>query len=561
MFITPVTMIKMGGSLITYKNDEQRIQKYLKEIDQFLSGKGSIDNLYTTICELMNFEVLNKIFEILKRYITANPDRKIILIHGAGSIGHSLVFYLTKEKKNLECTFPIIKLAVAIQNQIIISSAIKMGLNTISMPSHNVMIGGFSSSISSTYVNSPDLSVLEEILCNSNAIPVFYGDVGFSKRGWKVLSGDIYSSLLIRRFKGLRITKAIFLTRVEEKTTGIYTEDPVNNTAEFISRIEVEQTSVKCYNEHNRLVQFKNYEKKDGKFDVTGAMQGKLENLIDLANNFTKSWVIGIDEFYEALEGKSVGTRIYKTIKENILIKFLGTGDAFNSEGFKSASTLIETEGRYILLDCGPHTLSAMKKAFLPTNNIDLILITHFHGDHTAGVPFILLESMILSKRNHPLTICGPPGVQNVIKALYEALYSELSTKPHSFDIIFLEITPGKPVFFPNLKIQAIKMLHTPEALGYILEGKNMKLAYSGDTGWTESLLELVEGTDLAIIECNFIDQEHEYHLNFHQVKKLAKLTKRLFLTHMGEGVRDDLEEYLVNTNIFIAHEGNIERF
>jgi ribonuclease Z len=74
-------------------------------------------------------------------------------------------------------------------------------------------------------------------------------------------------------------------------------------------------------------------------------------------------------------------------------------------------------EGRGLLIDCGEGTQLAVKKAGFSLGRIDLILLTHFHADHVSGLPGLLL-SMGNEGRTDPLLICGPKGVDAVVKAL-----------------------------------------------------------------------------------------------------------------------------------------------
>ena len=60
---TDLTLIKLGGSLITYKQDQDRINDYLNQIDLFLAGSGSLDKLQQKVLALTNIEQLNRIFE------------------------------------------------------------------------------------------------------------------------------------------------------------------------------------------------------------------------------------------------------------------------------------------------------------------------------------------------------------------------------------------------------------------------------------------------------------------------------------------------------------------
>lgn len=550
-------LIKLGGSLITHKKDIPRITRYLEQIDLFMIGKGSIRELTQKIMDLMNLEPLYEVYRVLSAHLNHYPHEKIVLIHGAGSIGHSLVLHLLKSHLDFQNVYPVIKLAVAIQNQIIVSTALEHGLKVISFPSHPFLVGFSTENISSKRVDSPDLTVLQRIITETNAIPVFYGDVGYTPSGWKVFSGDLYPAALMRRLNYVHLDSAIFLTNVEGKRTGIYTKDPNYDDAEFISRIEVESGEITCYGSENEILTFQGGEPTEN-FDVTDAMGGKLRNLIELATGHTKCWVVGFDEFTKALESEeNVGTMVIPKKPAQTCVVFLGKGDAFASGGYKSASVFIEVDTNGILLDCGPHSLQALKKSGRKTNDVDIILISHYHGDHLGGIPYFLLEASILQQRKKLLTIIGPPDIGKRIMKLYSTLYEGLADSELPFPCKFQVLSPSMSPLIQNaISIQAFKMHHTPEAQGYRLETKDFSIAYSGDTGWTDELYSLVEDTDLAIIECNFFDSEYDIHLNYHQIKKLTQKTRRIALVHLGTELVKREGILSLDSKIFIPLEG-----
>ncbi|MFX0173231.1 MAG: MBL fold metallo-hydrolase [Candidatus Hodarchaeota archaeon] len=550
-----VLIVKLGGSLITYKRNKEGIEKYLAEIDRFMEGNGSLRDLYERISNLMNFQKLNDIFSTLSLFLSKNPQRKIILVHGAGSIGHSLVYHLLEKYSNIQQGYSTIKLAVNIQNEFVVTSAIKHGLNTIAISSHQIMSGAPTDHISSKEAISQDLSVIEQIINDTDAVPIFYGDVGYTPTGWKVFSGDIVPSALMRRFTYTQISDAIFLTDIKGRKTGIYTKDPKYDDAQLISRIEVNDHEFTCYDSINNLLTFSS-EKSNEKYDVTEAMGGKLRNLIELANGFIRCWVVGIEEFLEALNRKNVGTRILRPSSPKANILFLGTGDAFASSAHKSAGVFIELDQYGILLDCGPHTLHALKKAGRKTDDIDLILVSHFHGDHLAGLPFILLEASIQQNRKKSLTIIGPQNIEDKVESLYQALYKNIANEKKPFTCQYEVISPHEPLELNWITINAIDMCHNPESQGYRLETNGITIAYSGDTGWTDNLISLVKSTDLSIIECNFFDTELDMHLNFHQAMKLAPSTKRLALIHLGNEVISKRYTLAKSPNVYIPYEG-----
>ena len=92
-------------------------------------------------------------------------------------------------------------------------------------------------------------------------------------------------------------------------------------------------------------------------------------------------------------------------------VQFVGCGDAFGSGGRQNTCFHVTGNSVNCLIDCGASALPALKRYGITRNDIDLILITHFHGDHFAGLPFLLLDAQF-SRRSRPLVIAGPEGIE-----------------------------------------------------------------------------------------------------------------------------------------------------
>ena len=95
----------------------------------------------------------------------------------------------------------------------------------------------------------------------------------------------------------------------------------------------------------------------------------------------------------------------------------LGCGGTRPIPGRWLTSLYIQYNGHGILIDCGEGTQIAMASAGISPHSIDLILLTHFHGDHILGLPGLLM-SMGMSGRAAPVTIAGPKGLQQVVSSL-----------------------------------------------------------------------------------------------------------------------------------------------
>ena len=99
-----------------------------------------------------------------------------------------------------------------------------------------------------------------------------------------------------------------------------------------------------------------------------------------------------------------------------VQVRFLGSGDAFGSGGRFQTCLLLEGANDPLLIDCGASSLIAMKRAGVNPSEIGSIVLTHLHGDHFGGVPFLILDGQF-SRRERPLLIAGPPGVRARVEA------------------------------------------------------------------------------------------------------------------------------------------------
>lgn len=225
----------------------------------------------------------------------------------------------------------------------------------------------------------------------------------------------------------------------------------------------------------------------------------------------------------------------------SVRVKFLGTGDAFNTRGHCHACHLVRSGERRILLDCGPTSLLALKKEGLNAEAIDTVLLSHLHGDHFAGVPFLLLACIYDSPRSRPLRIVGPPGTEQRVGELYRALYRDVSQHPLPFRVEYTEVDGTIAVSGDGFELLPFAVPHqkqeTSLGLRVAIDGKT--ILYSGDTGWTEELVTQSQGVDLFICECCFYETRVDFHLDYPRIAEHRADfgCKRLILTHIGREV------------------------
>jgi ribonuclease BN (tRNA processing enzyme) len=153
-----------------------------------------------------------------------------------------------------------------------------------------------------------------------------------------------------------------------------------------------------------------------------------------------------------------------------------------------------------LLLDGGAPLLPHMKRVGVDPGAIDVVFLTHFHGDHTLGLPTFVLHRVFVDER--PLTFVGPEHVEERLEALWDVSWGpdwKKVMRP-KFDVTYQMAEPSGTA--AGYKYQTIKLDHgSSGSNGYRIELDGRVLAYSGDTEATAPLDKLVDGADVAIVE------------------------------------------------------------
>ena len=237
-------------------------------------------------------------------------------------------------------------------------------------------------------------------------------------------------------------------------------------------------------------------------------------------------------------------------------LTFVGSGDAFSSGGRLQSALLLETAQGGLLLDCGATLLAGLQRCELNTNQIDAIAVSHLHGDHFGGIPFLLLDALFVQKRTKPLAIIGPQGLENRVRELCHSLYPGALDQPFPFAIDYHQLDCKQKSVQSFFTLQAFPARHGQHsaACSLRIELASRTLAYSGDTAWTPHLLSLARATDLFICECCSYTPSGPAHLDYQTLSQhLDELeTARIILTHTGPTMDHNRQ----HIDLEIAHDG-----
>ena len=229
-------------------------------------------------------------------------------------------------------------------------------------------------------------------------------------------------------------------------------------------------------------------------------------------------------------------------------IQFIGSGDAFGSGGRFNTCFYIHADQSDFLIDCGASSMVALKSSQIPLNDIQLILITHFHADHFGGIPFFILDAQLISNRTQPLTIAGPKGIEEWVEKAMETGFPGSSGTKQKFGLTIVELANRQPATFNGIRTIPFGVKHgMPEGscLAYRIEADNRVIGYTGDTEWFDDLIEVGREADLFIAEAYFYDKAVKNPLNYTTiVNHLDQIhPKRLVLTHMGSDMLSRLSD------------------
>lgn len=264
------------------------------------------------------------------------------------------------------------------------------------------------------------------------------------------------------------------------------------------------------------------------------------------------------------------------------------------------SSAIVRCDGAAFLLDCGEGTQLALREAGIQLRNLKAICFTHYHADHTLGLPG-LLATLSNAERTDPLIIIGPKGLMRTVNAAltliaklpFEIKCIECTEESTSLDLFGLKVTmflvnhgvpcygysfslsrsgkcdPDKakkngvpPEIWTDLQHNKVIRMNGRVFTKDLIMGearKGLKVTYTTDTRPCGNIVKFAKGSDLFICEGMYGSDDNldnavkNYHMTFSEAASLARdaHVEQMWLTHYSPGLVDP-EKYISNaTNIF----------
>ncbi len=216
----------------------------------------------------------------------------------------------------------------------------------------------------------------------------------------------------------------------------------------------------------------------------------------------------------------------------------LGSGTCVPSLRRAGPGQCLRANGMTILIDSAAGTLRQLLKAGIRQDQVDLVLYTHFHPDHTGElVPFIFASKYGPGfQRTRPVFVWAAQGLKDLLQGLVSA-WGEWA-QPAENSILFEEIPINIKTSqqFPPLTISTIHTRHTPQSLAYRIDSPGGKsVVFSGDTDFCEEIIEISKDADMLVLECAAPEgKKVQGHMTPSEAGIIAQEAgvKRLVLTH-----------------------------
>jgi len=212
-------------------------------------------------------------------------------------------------------------------------------------------------------------------------------------------------------------------------------------------------------------------------------------------------------------------------------IKILGTGTSIPALNRLSSSYLVIVNNKNILVDIGPSVVRRLLEFDYNVIDIDVVLLTHFHVDHSADLStFLFVCNYGIKPRTKPLLLLGGTGLNRFFKGM-ASIYPWI--KPNFYELYIKTLSKGK-YLFNDILFEAVRVRHNKESIAIKITYEK-SVVFSGDTAFSKNLIKLAYNADLFITECSFPEREVKGHLNLKSLQRILNKAgpKKVILSHL----------------------------
>lgn len=202
-------------------------------------------------------------------------------------------------------------------------------------------------------------------------------------------------------------------------------------------------------------------------------------------------------------------------------VTLLGTGSPAPVMRRFGPGVLVEAGGKKLLIDCGRGTTQRLLQAGLRLGQVDALFITHLHSDHIVGIPDLWLTGWLeaaFGQRSGPFRVYGPAGTQELMQGLTRAYQWDITARiadqnlrPENVRAEVTEFKAGVVYEQAGVKVTAFEVDHgdlLKPAVGFRVDYGGRSVTVSGDTKFSENLIQHASGTDLLIHQVAAVREE-----------------------------------------------------
>jgi len=229
-----------------------------------------------------------------------------------------------------------------------------------------------------------------------------------------------------------------------------------------------------------------------------------------------------------------------------VRLRFIGSGNAFADGGRSNACIQVIAPGVSLLLDFGGSALPALKRGGVDPAAVEAIAVTHLHGDHFGGIPYLVLEQHFAGRRR-ALSVGGPPSLADRLRTAEQGLFPDFFGKVGLGFPLRYVVLGAEPIDFGGARVSALPVRHVrlAEPHGLRVEVGGKLVAYSGDARWSDELAAVARDADLFICEASRFAESDPAHISYRELMahRDELRCRRIVVTHLGKESLEHLSE------------------